>query len=311
MANVEELERALEFPWDKWTIFLHPEQREWVERDYNGPARVSGSAGTGKTIVALHRAVHLAREQSRRPRPAHHLLRAAGERPAHEAEAACSATSRASPSGSTSTPSTPSASGCTRRTSARPSSPTARHVANCCERHRSCRGRTQVQPPLPADRVGAGRRCLAAARPGRSTATSPGSAGRPGCPKRSGRSSGRSSSACAQDLKARGAHHASQLCSPRWPRRSRQSNEPAVRFRRGGRGAGHQRGAAAFLRRARGRSARTACSSPATWASGSSSSRSRGSRSAWTFAAARARCASTTAPPTRSARRPTACSAPR
>ena len=32
-----------------------------VERDYNGPARVSGSAGTGKTIVALHRAVFLAR----------------------------------------------------------------------------------------------------------------------------------------------------------------------------------------------------------------------------------------------------------
>ncbi len=32
-----------------------------MERDYNGPARVAGSAGTGKTIVALHRAVHLAR----------------------------------------------------------------------------------------------------------------------------------------------------------------------------------------------------------------------------------------------------------
>jgi mRNA-degrading endonuclease RelE of RelBE toxin-antitoxin system len=55
-----ELERALEAPWDKWTIFLHPAQREWVEKDYSGPARVSGSAGTGKTIVALHRAVHLA-----------------------------------------------------------------------------------------------------------------------------------------------------------------------------------------------------------------------------------------------------------
>ena len=61
MKDVEELERALAFPWDKWTIFLHPAQREWVEKDYNGPARVSGSAGTGKTIVALHRAVHLAR----------------------------------------------------------------------------------------------------------------------------------------------------------------------------------------------------------------------------------------------------------
>jgi len=61
MNNVEELEQALEYPWEKWTVFLHPAQRQLVERDYCGPARVSGSAGTGKTIVALHRAVFLAR----------------------------------------------------------------------------------------------------------------------------------------------------------------------------------------------------------------------------------------------------------
>lgn len=61
MSNVEELERALDYPWDQWTVFLHPEQRSWVERDYSGSARVSGSAGTGKTIVALHRAAYLAR----------------------------------------------------------------------------------------------------------------------------------------------------------------------------------------------------------------------------------------------------------
>lgn len=61
MKNLEELQRALEYPWDKWTIFLHPAQRLMVEKDYSGPARVSGSAGTGKTIVALHRAVHLVR----------------------------------------------------------------------------------------------------------------------------------------------------------------------------------------------------------------------------------------------------------
>ncbi|MEA3386819.1 MAG: UvrD-helicase domain-containing protein, partial [Thermodesulfobacteriota bacterium] len=61
MNNLEELERALEYPWEKWTVFLHPEQKQLVERDYSGPARVSGSAGTGKTIVALHRAVYLAR----------------------------------------------------------------------------------------------------------------------------------------------------------------------------------------------------------------------------------------------------------
>jgi mRNA-degrading endonuclease RelE of RelBE toxin-antitoxin system/energy-coupling factor transporter ATP-binding protein EcfA2 len=62
MENVEELQRALDYPWEKWTIFLHPDQRDLVERKYNGPARISGSAGTGKTIVALHRAVYLARE---------------------------------------------------------------------------------------------------------------------------------------------------------------------------------------------------------------------------------------------------------
>lgn len=64
MSNVEELERALEYPWDKWSVFLHPEQRQLVERTYSGPARVSGSAGTGKTIVALHRAAYLARSNA-------------------------------------------------------------------------------------------------------------------------------------------------------------------------------------------------------------------------------------------------------
>ena len=61
MTNVDELQQALDYPWEKWTVFLHPEQRQWVERNYSGPARVSGSAGTGKTIVALHRAAYLAR----------------------------------------------------------------------------------------------------------------------------------------------------------------------------------------------------------------------------------------------------------
>lgn len=59
--DVEELARALEYPWDKWTIFLHPAQQELIEKNYAGPARVAGSAGTGQTIVALHRAVYLAR----------------------------------------------------------------------------------------------------------------------------------------------------------------------------------------------------------------------------------------------------------
>ena len=58
---MQELERALDYPWEKWAVFLHPAQRELVEKEYTGPARVSGSAGTGKTIVALHRAAFLAR----------------------------------------------------------------------------------------------------------------------------------------------------------------------------------------------------------------------------------------------------------
>ncbi len=62
LTNVEELERALDFPWEKWTVFLHPAQRQYVERGYSGSARISGTAGTGKTIVALHRAVFLARK---------------------------------------------------------------------------------------------------------------------------------------------------------------------------------------------------------------------------------------------------------
>jgi mRNA-degrading endonuclease RelE of RelBE toxin-antitoxin system len=61
MNDIEELKRALEYPWEKWSIFLHPVQRQMVEKEYGGPVRISGSAGTGKTIVALHRAVFLAR----------------------------------------------------------------------------------------------------------------------------------------------------------------------------------------------------------------------------------------------------------
>lgn len=61
MHNFHELAAALDAPWEKWIVFLHPAQRHLVERHYAGPARVSGTAGTGKTIVALHRAAHLAR----------------------------------------------------------------------------------------------------------------------------------------------------------------------------------------------------------------------------------------------------------
>lgn len=62
MEDVEELKRALDFPWDQWTVFLHPSQRQVVEQSFNGPARVSGSAGTGKTVVALHCAANILRQ---------------------------------------------------------------------------------------------------------------------------------------------------------------------------------------------------------------------------------------------------------
>ena len=69
LENEVELATALDAPWEKWTTFLHPAQREFVDRNFNGPARVIGSAGTGKTIVALHRAVRLAKEN-----PGHKIL---------------------------------------------------------------------------------------------------------------------------------------------------------------------------------------------------------------------------------------------
>ena len=53
------LQAVLAGDFARWQVFLHPLQRKIVERTYNGPARVSGGPGTGKTIVALHRVKHL------------------------------------------------------------------------------------------------------------------------------------------------------------------------------------------------------------------------------------------------------------
>lgn len=63
-ASDEELQRALDAPWAQWTTFLHPSQRDAVERNFNGPARISGSAGTGKSVVAMHRTANLAKASS-------------------------------------------------------------------------------------------------------------------------------------------------------------------------------------------------------------------------------------------------------
>ena len=59
--NDRELEEMFSAPLERWRVFLHPSQRRLVERHWNGPVRVLGGAGTGKTVVAMHRARWLAR----------------------------------------------------------------------------------------------------------------------------------------------------------------------------------------------------------------------------------------------------------
>ena len=56
----DELRRIMAEPLEKWRVFLHPTQRKIVKKSYSGPARVLGGAGTGKTVVAMHRAKQLA-----------------------------------------------------------------------------------------------------------------------------------------------------------------------------------------------------------------------------------------------------------
>ncbi len=59
--GASELQEALNRPLDLWRIFLHPSQRRIAYREtYSGPVRVTGGAGTGKTVVAVHRAHYLA-----------------------------------------------------------------------------------------------------------------------------------------------------------------------------------------------------------------------------------------------------------
>lgn len=61
-SDDEALRAMLAESFDRWQIFLHPAQRALVEKSYQGPARVGGGPGTGKTIVALHRVAHLVRK---------------------------------------------------------------------------------------------------------------------------------------------------------------------------------------------------------------------------------------------------------
>jgi len=65
LESDEDLRRAIEgLSFAEWQLFLHPQQRALVERRANGPMRVSGGAGTGKTVIAVHRAVELAKRDA-------------------------------------------------------------------------------------------------------------------------------------------------------------------------------------------------------------------------------------------------------
>ncbi|MBD8659804.1 UvrD-helicase domain-containing protein [Frigoribacterium sp. CFBP 8754] len=60
-VNAALLDGVLEAPIETWMSFLDPAQAKLARRSFNGPARIRGSAGTGKTVVGLHRAAYLAR----------------------------------------------------------------------------------------------------------------------------------------------------------------------------------------------------------------------------------------------------------
>jgi hypothetical protein len=63
VGNEDELIEMLDASLDRWRVFLHPNQQAIVSASFRGPARVLGGAGTGKTVVAMHRARYLARER--------------------------------------------------------------------------------------------------------------------------------------------------------------------------------------------------------------------------------------------------------
>ncbi|TVQ44573.1 MAG: DNA helicase [Gloeocapsa sp. DLM2.Bin57] len=67
VENESDLLAMLTEPLEKWRVFLHPSQRRLVEKDWKGPVRVLGGAGTGKTVVAMHRAKWLAQHRFNQP----------------------------------------------------------------------------------------------------------------------------------------------------------------------------------------------------------------------------------------------------
>ena len=65
LVSREELWQAMQEaagrePIESWMTWLHPLQAKQVSREFSGPSRIRGGAGTGKTVLALHRANYLA-----------------------------------------------------------------------------------------------------------------------------------------------------------------------------------------------------------------------------------------------------------
>ena len=67
IKSIDEFEQILDAPLDKWRLYLHPSQQQLVEADFSGPVLVTGGAGTGKTVVAMHRAKHLLKNVFKSP----------------------------------------------------------------------------------------------------------------------------------------------------------------------------------------------------------------------------------------------------
>jgi hypothetical protein len=64
VADEETMAAMLNSPLSQWRVFLHPTQRKLAQGDRSGPTRVLGGAGTGKTVLAMHRAKWLAEQRS-------------------------------------------------------------------------------------------------------------------------------------------------------------------------------------------------------------------------------------------------------
>lgn len=65
VADAGDLADLLNKPFEVWMRYLHSSQRQIVEAKYNGAVKITGAAGTGKTVVALHRARTLARQEKK------------------------------------------------------------------------------------------------------------------------------------------------------------------------------------------------------------------------------------------------------